>query len=42
MTEDMNVHSNFGVTHIMMSVGQIGALKVISKSKLEVCYADTG
>jgi hypothetical protein len=42
MTEDMNVHSNFGVTHIMMNVGWIDASKVISISKLEVCYDDTG
>ncbi len=32
MTEYMNVHSNFGVAHIMMNVGWIDALKVVSKS----------
>jgi hypothetical protein len=32
MTEYMNVHFNFGVTHIMMNVGWIDASKVISKS----------
>jgi hypothetical protein len=32
MTEYMNVHSNFGVTNIMMNVGWIDASKVISKS----------
>jgi hypothetical protein len=32
MTEYMNVHSNFGVTHIMKNVGWIDASKVVSKS----------
>jgi hypothetical protein len=29
MTEYMNVHSNFGVTHIMINVGWIDASKVV-------------
>jgi hypothetical protein len=32
MTEYMNVHSNFGVTHIMINVGWIDASKVVLKS----------
>ncbi len=38
MTEYMNVHSNFGMTHIMMNVGWIDAIKGGFKKHLEVRY----